>query len=39
MPVDISSQDYFRNPAAAIYLALLWPIVRLISRLERRIAA
>jgi polar amino acid transport system permease protein len=25
--------------AAAIYLALLWPIVRLISRLERRIAA
>ena len=25
--------------AAAIYLAMLWPIVRLISRLERRIAA
>jgi polar amino acid transport system permease protein len=25
--------------AAAIYLALLWPMVRLISRLERRIAA
>ncbi len=25
--------------AAAIYLAALWPIVRLISRLERRIAA
>ena len=25
--------------AAAIYLALLWPLVRLISRLERRIAA
>jgi polar amino acid transport system permease protein len=25
--------------AAAIYLALLWPVVRLISRLERRIAA
>jgi polar amino acid transport system permease protein len=24
--------------AAAIYLAMLWPIVRLISRLERRIA-
>jgi polar amino acid transport system permease protein len=25
--------------AAAIYLAMLWPVVRLISRLERRIAA
>ncbi|MGB7100604.1 MAG: hypothetical protein WBD95_17810 [Xanthobacteraceae bacterium] len=25
--------------AAAIYLAMLWPIVRLIRRLERRIAA
>jgi polar amino acid transport system permease protein len=25
--------------AAAIYLAVLWPVVRLISRLERRIAA
>src|SRR5262249_352929 len=25
--------------AAAIYLAMLWPIVRLISRLERRVAA
>jgi len=25
--------------AAAIYLAMLWPIVRLVSRLERRIAA
>jgi polar amino acid transport system permease protein len=25
--------------AAAIYLALLWPVVRLISRLERRMAA
>ncbi len=25
--------------AAAIYLAMLWPIVRLISRLERQIAA
>jgi ABC-type amino acid transport system permease subunit len=25
--------------AAAIYLVMLWPIVRLISRLERRIAA
>jgi ABC-type amino acid transport system permease subunit len=24
--------------AAAIYLAMLWPLVRLISRLERRIA-
>ena len=24
--------------AAAIYLVMLWPIVRLISRLERRIA-
>jgi ABC-type amino acid transport system permease subunit len=24
--------------AAAIYLAMLWPIVRLLSRLERRIA-
>jgi polar amino acid transport system permease protein len=25
--------------AAAIYLMLLWPVVRLVSRLERRIAA
>jgi polar amino acid transport system permease protein len=25
--------------AAAIYLAMLWPVVRLVSRLERRIAA
>ena len=25
--------------AAAIYLVMLWPVVRLISRLERRIAA
>jgi polar amino acid transport system permease protein len=25
--------------AAAIYLAMLWPIVRLVSRLERRIAS
>src|SRR5437764_7080703 len=25
--------------AAAIYLVMLWPIVRLISRLERRVAA
>jgi ABC-type amino acid transport system permease subunit len=25
--------------AAAIYLVMLWPIARLISRLERRIAA
>jgi polar amino acid transport system permease protein len=25
--------------AAAIYLAMLWPVVRLISMLERRIAA
>jgi hypothetical protein len=25
--------------AAAIYLIMLWPIVRLISRLERRVAA
>jgi ABC-type amino acid transport system permease subunit len=24
--------------AAAIYLVMLWPIVRLISRLERRVA-
>jgi ABC-type amino acid transport system permease subunit len=24
--------------AAAIYLVMLWPIVRLVSRLERRIA-
>jgi polar amino acid transport system permease protein len=24
--------------AAAIYLVMLWPVVRLISRLERRIA-
>jgi polar amino acid transport system permease protein len=24
--------------AAAIYLIMLWPIVRLVSRLERRIA-
>jgi len=25
--------------AAAIYLVMLWPVMRLISRLERRIAA
>jgi polar amino acid transport system permease protein len=25
--------------AAAIYLVMLWPIVRLVSRLERRVAA
>jgi polar amino acid transport system permease protein len=25
--------------AAAIYLVMLWPVVRLISRLERRVAA
>jgi hypothetical protein len=25
--------------AAAIYLAALWPVVRLVSRLERRLAA
>jgi len=24
--------------AALIYLAMLWPVVRLVSRLERRIA-
>jgi len=25
--------------AAAIYIALLWPLVRLVGRLERRVAA
>jgi polar amino acid transport system permease protein len=25
--------------AAAIYLVMLWPVVRLISRMERRIAS